>query len=250
MPMTEATNIQALLADNGVRLHLNLSVPALVEEALRRGEAGLSSTGALKATTGKYTGRSPKDKFLVDDAGTHGRVEWGKTNQPLMPGKFDAMARGMAAFAAGRDLFVFDGFGGADPAYRLPIRIITQYAWHSLFAHQLFVRPTPHELASFEPQFTLLDLPDFHADPARDGVNSETAIALDLTRRQGLIMGTEYAGEIKKSVFTVLNYLLPQARRLPDALLGQCRAGRRDRPLLRPVGDGARRRSPPTRSGG
>ena len=188
----------------------NLSVPALVEEALRRGEASLSSTGALKATTGKYTGRSPKDKFLVDDAGTHGHVEWGKTNQPIPPDNFDAMARGMSAFAAGRELFVFDGFGGADPAYRLPIRIITQYAWHSLFAHQLFVRPTPNEMADFEPQFTLLDLPDFHADPARDGVHSETAIALDLTRRMGLIMGTQYAGEIKKSVFTVLNYLLPQ----------------------------------------
>ena len=109
----------------------------------------------------------------------------------------------------GDELFVFEGFAGADPAYRLPIRIITQYAWHSLFAHQLFIRPTPDELADFAPQFTLLDVPGFHADPARDGVRSETVIALDLTRQIGLIGGTQYAGEIKKSVFTLLNYRLP-----------------------------------------
>ena len=214
MPMPDAANIPALLpallADNGVRLHLNLSVPALIEESLQRSEARLAATGALMAATGKYTGRSPKDKFLVDDAGTHDRVDWGKTNQPLPPGRFDALRREMAAFAGGRDLFVFEGYGGADPAYRLPIRIITQYAWHSLFAHQLFVRATLEELDGFQAQFTLLDLPDFQADPARDGVHSETVIALDLTRRLGLIGGTQYAGEIKKSVFTVLNYLLPQ----------------------------------------
>lgn len=199
-----------IFSAHGSPVHRNLSVAALVEESLRRGESGLSSTGALKATTGKYTGRSPKDKFLVDDAGTHDFVDWGKTNQPLAPDRFDAIRREMMAFAQGRELFVFEGFGGADPDYRLPIRIITQYAWHSLFAHQLFVRPTPEELEGFEAQFTLLDLPDFQADPVRDGVNSETVIALDLTRRLGLIGGTQYAGEIKKSVFTVLNYLLPQ----------------------------------------
>ena len=187
----------------------NLSVAALMEESLRRGEARLSSTGALTAVTGQYTGRSPKDKFLVDDGETHARVDWGKTNQPLAAGQFDLLHADMAAFAAGRELFVFDGFAGADPTYRLPIRIISQYAWHSLFAHQLFLRPTPEELAGFEPHFTLLDIPDFHADPARHGVRSETAIALDLTRKLGLICGTQYAGEIKKSVFTVLNYLLP-----------------------------------------
>ncbi len=200
-----------LLSELGgaVRLRRSLPVAALVEESLRRGESQLAATGALMAATGKYTGRSPKDKFLVDDEGTHARVDWGKTNQPLAPDKFDALGREMAAFAKGRELFVFEGFGGADPVYRLPIRIITQYAWHSLFAHQLFVRPTPEELDGFEAHFTLLDLPDFHADPIRNGVNSETVIALDLTRRLGLIGGTQYAGEIKKSVFTVLNYLLP-----------------------------------------
>ncbi len=209
------TNIFALLADNGVRFHRNFSVPALTEEALRRGEAALSSVGALTAITGQYTGRSPKDKFLVDDAETHSRVDWGKTNQPLAVEQFDVLLQDMTAFAQGRELFVFDGFAGADPAFRLPIRIITQYVWHSQFAHQLFLRPTPLELADFAPHFTLLDLPDFHADPARHGVRSETVIALDLTRKFGLIGGTQYAGEIKKSVFTVLNYLLPLRGILP-----------------------------------
>jgi len=209
MPMPSLTDISSLLADNGVRLHANLSVPALVEEALRRGEACLTASGAITATTGKYTGRSPGDKFLVDDNETHDRVDWGKTNQPLPVANFDSLLREMTTFAAGRELFVFDGFAGADPDFRLPIRIITQYAWHSLFARQLFIRPTPDERRDFAPQFTLLDIPDFHADPARDGVRSETVIALDLTRQMGLIGGTQYAGEIKKSVFTLLNYRLP-----------------------------------------
>ena len=208
--MPTPTDIFSRLADNGVRLHSPLSVPALIQEAILRKEALLSADGALTASTGKYTGRSPKDKFLVDDAETHSRIEWGGINQPLPPEKFEALLQEMTTFAAGRELFVFEGFAGNDPEYRLPIRIITQYAWHSLFARQLFVRPTLEEGASFVPQFTLLDLPAFHAVPARDGVRSETVIALDFTRRLGLIGGTEYAGEIKKSVFTVLNYLLPQ----------------------------------------
>ena len=196
-----------MLSQSSVRS--NLSVAALTEEALRRGEARLSSVGALSAVTGQYTGRSPKDKFLVDDSETHSRVDWGKTNQPLSAEQFDLLHSDMTAFAENRELFVFDGFGGADPSQRLAIRIITQYAWHSLFAQQLFVRPTPAELEDFAPQFTLLDIPDFYADPTRHGVRSETVIALDLTRKLGLIGGTQYAGEIKKSVFTVLNYLLP-----------------------------------------
>ncbi len=202
-------DIASLLADKGVRLIRNLSVAALTEAALQRGEARLASSGAISAITGKYTGRSPGDKFLVDDAETHPRVDWGKTNQAFSEEQFSVLLSDMIDFAAGRELFVFDGFAGADPSYRLPIRIITQYAWHTLFAHQLFLRPAPAELSSFVPQFTLLDCPDFHADPARHGSRSETVIALDLTRQLGLIGGTQYAGEIKKSVFTLLNYRLP-----------------------------------------
>lgn len=207
--MSFPLDIRALLTEQGVRLFENLSPPALIEEVLQRGEARLTDTGAICAVTGKYTGRSPGDKFLVDDSETHSRVDWGKTNQPLSVQKFDALLTEMTTFAAGRELFVFEGYAGADLDYRTPIRIITQYAWHSLFAHQLFVRPTPAELVDFTPEFTLLDIPEFQADPLRHGVRSETVIALDLSRQMGLIGGTQYAGEIKKSVFTLLNYRLP-----------------------------------------
>ncbi len=208
-------DLLALLSEHGATFQRNLSVPELTEEAVRRGEAQIADTGALTARTGQYTGRSPKDKFLVDDGETHDLVDWGKTNQALPPEKFAGLLERMTAFAAGRELFVFNGFAGADASSRLAIRIITQYAWHSQFAHQLFLRPTPAELAGFTPQFTLLDLPSFQADPVRDGVRSETVIALDLTQKIGLIGGTEYAGEIKKSIFTVLNYLLPQSDIFP-----------------------------------
>jgi phosphoenolpyruvate carboxykinase (ATP) len=222
--MPTPPHIVSRLSAKGVRFHSNLSVPALIEESLQRREAVLTDTGAITAVTGKYTGRSPGDKFLVDDSETHPLVDWGKVNQPLAPEKFDALLDKMIEFAAGCELFVFEGFAGADSPYRLPIRIITQYAWHSQFAHQLFIRPTPAELVDFQPQFTLLDIPDFHADPARDGVKSETVIALDLSRQCGLIGGTQYAGEIKKSVFTVLNYLLPKRNVFPmhcSANMGQ-----------------------------
>lgn len=213
--MSAPLDLFTLLAEQGAAFRRNLSVPELTEEAVKRGEAQLADTGALTARTGQYTGRSPKDKFLVDDAATHALVDWGKTNQALPPEKFAGLLERMTAFAAGRELFVFDGFAGADTSSRLAIRIITQYAWHSQFAHQLFLRPTPADLGNFMPQFTLLDLPGFHADPERDEVRSETIIALDLTQKIGLIGGTEYAGEIKKSVFTVLNYLLPQSDIFP-----------------------------------
>ncbi len=194
---------------DATRLFFHLSPAALTEAALIRGEASLTDTGALVARTGVFTGRSPKDKFLVDDAETHARVDWGPINQPLFPQQFDGLLQRMTADASARDLFVFDGFAGADTTHRLPIRIITQYAWHSLFAHQLFVRATPDELKTHQPEFTILDLPGFHADPALDGTRSQTVIALNMSQRVGLIGGTEYAGEIKKSVFTVMNYLLP-----------------------------------------
>ena len=209
--MPAPADIRVQLMEQGGQLIENLSVPALIEEVLRRGEARLSATGAISAVTGKYTGRSPADKFLVDDSETHHRVDWGKTNQPISVQMFDALLEEMTKFAAGRGpLFVFEGYAGSDPKFRIPLRIITQYAWHSLFAHQLFIRPTPGELDGFSPEFTLLDIPDFQANPERDGVRSETVIALDLTRQLGLIGGTQYAGEIKKSVFTLLNYRLPQ----------------------------------------
>lgn len=203
-------DILSLCQPDASRVFSNLSPAALTEATLSRREAQLTDTGALVARTGAFTGRSPKDKFLVDDDQTHARVDWGPINQPLSPAQFDGLLARMTAHARALDLFVFDGFAGADPAHRLPIRVITQYAWHSLFAHQLFLRATPEELAAHRPAFTLLDLPGFRADPGVDGTRSQTVIALNMTQRVGLIGGTEYAGEIKKSIFTVMNYLLPQ----------------------------------------
>ena len=191
------------------RLHRNLSPATLVEMALARGEAQLSSVGALNAVTGKYTGRSPKDKFLVDDAETHSQVDWGTINQAMSPETFDALLPRFCECLRDQDVFVFDGFAGADPHHQIAIRVITQYSWHSLFAQQLFLRPTRNHPPAQTPQFTLLDVPAFQADPGRDGTHSETVIALNLSQGLGLIGGTQYAGEIKKSIFTVLNYLLP-----------------------------------------
>ncbi|BDI33848.1 phosphoenolpyruvate carboxykinase [ATP] 2 [Capsulimonas corticalis] len=210
MPTEHSVRFFAALERHAHRLHRSLSVPLLFEAAIHRGEAQVSETGALRAVTGKYTGRSPQDKFLVDNAATHDLVDWGKVNQPLAPEDFENLRARMEEFAAGKELFVFDGFAGASPEYRLPIRVVTQYAWHSLFAHQLFVRPTPSQLENFVPEFLLVDLPGFHADPVRDHTRSETVITLNFESRIGLICGTEYAGEIKKSIFTVLNFLLPQ----------------------------------------
>ncbi|MEO7718259.1 MAG: phosphoenolpyruvate carboxykinase (ATP) [Capsulimonas sp.] len=210
MPMEPSVRFFAALERRAARLHSRLSAPLLFEAALSRGEAQVTDKGALRAVTGKYTGRSPQDKFIVDNTATHDLVDWGKVNQALAPDDFENLRSRMEDFTEGKDLFVFDGFAGASPEYRLPIRVVTQYAWHSLFAHQLFLRPTPADLENFTPEFLLVDLPGFHADPARDHTRSETVITLNFESRIGLIAGTEYAGEIKKSIFTVLNFLLPQ----------------------------------------
>ena len=193
----------------------NLSVSALVEEAIRRGEGMLAADGALVVSTGQYTGRSPGDKFITDDALTENEVDWGKVNRPFDSARFAHLLARALAYVQGRDLFVFDGFAGADPAHRLSIRVVTEQAWHSLFARQLFLRATPDELAAHDPQFTILNVGRFRADPALDGTRSETFIILDFERRIGLIGGTEYAGEIKKSIFSVLNFLLPHQNVFP-----------------------------------
>lgn len=210
----QSSEIINLLAIGPARVYCNLSPADLAEHAIRRGEATLTNQGALCALTGKYTGRSPRDKFLVDSGQTHDIIDW-TVNTPLSPTNFDALLDRLSSYAHDKKLFVFDGFAGADPRYRVPVRIVTEHAWHCLFAHQLLIRPTPGELAAHTPAFTLIDIPSFQADPARDGVRSPTVIALDFEQGAGLIVGTEYAGEIKKSIFTVLNYLLPQRGALP-----------------------------------
>lgn len=190
-------------------VHRNLSVAALVEKALARGEGVLTPTGALRVATGKYTGRSPEDKYIVDTPAVHDKVWWGP-NRPMAPETYRRLFDRLTAYLQNREVFVFDGFVGADPSYRLPIRVINEFAWQNLFAHQLFIRPEPRELAGHKPGLTVLAAPGFAAVPEVDETRSEAFIVLNLEERVILIGGTHYAGEIKKSVFTVLNYLLPE----------------------------------------
>ena len=192
------------------KVHRNLSVPQMVAVSLARGEAKLAANGALVAYTSPRTGRSPKDKFIILDDHTRETVKWGKVNQPIEPEKFEALYHRVMAHLAKRDVYVQDLFAGADPHYQMPVQIISEYAWQALFVHQLFLRPTPEELATHVPEFTVIAAPEFEADPERDGTRSSTAILLDFTRRIVLIVGTKYAGEMKKCIFSVLNFLLPQ----------------------------------------
>jgi len=191
-------------------VYWNLSTPELYEEAVKRGEGRIAHDGPLVVRTGQYTGRSANDKFVVEDDVSMDTVGWGKHNQKISSEKFEGLYRRMLAYAQGHDLFVQDCFAGADPKHRLSVRILTQHAWHSLFIRNMLIQAKGSELEGFEPQFTVLQLPDFRADPELDGTRSETFIILNFTRKLVLIGGTQYAGEIKKSVFTYLNYLLPQ----------------------------------------
>jgi phosphoenolpyruvate carboxykinase (ATP) len=166
----------------------------LYEQIIKRGEGLVSQQGALAVKTGHYTGRAANEKFIVDDLTSHEHVAWGKLNKPFLPEKFDAMYNRMLAYMHGRDLFVQDCFAGADKEHRLPIRVITEKAWHSLFARNMFIRATPQELENHRPGFALIDLPDFHSIPSQDGTNSETFIIVNLARKLILIGGTSYAG--------------------------------------------------------
>ena len=193
-----------------VNAHNNLSVPTLVEMILKRKEGVLSSTGSLSVKTGKFTGRSPDDKYIVDDEVTHGAVDWGKVNKPISEENFDRIFRRMKKHVEEKEMFVFDGYVGADPDNRLPIRVINNRAWHNLFAKQIFIRPTAEELESHKPEFTLLMCDDFAANPAGDGTRTETFIIINFKQRVVLIGSTSYAGEIKKAMFSIMNFLLPR----------------------------------------
>lgn len=196
--------------------HIQLSVPQLVEKVLKRNEGLLTSTGAVCATTGKYTGRSPKDKYIVEEESTKNKIDWGPVNQPISEEVFDRLYVKVINYLKEKDeIFVFKGFAGADKNTRLPIQVINEFAWHNLFAHQLFIRPTEDELKEREAQFTVISAPTFKADPAVDGTKTETFIIVSFERRTVLIGGTEYAGEIKKSIFSVMNFLLPEQNILP-----------------------------------
>jgi phosphoenolpyruvate carboxykinase (ATP) len=195
--------------------HSNLSVSKLMEMAIERKEGALASSGALQVLTGKYTGRSPKDKYIVNEQSVTKLIDWGAINQPILQQQFERLYQKALDYMAEREIFVFDGYAGADMEFRLPIRVVNEYAWHNLFVHQLFIRPTQEELLTHKAEFTVIALPGLKADPLVDGTRSETFICLSFEKKIALIGGTEYAGEMKKSIFSIMNYLLPGKGVLP-----------------------------------
>src|SRR5690606_19216126 len=206
------TTVEAILTAAG-QVHSYLSTPALIEAALRRGEGRLAANGALVAETGKYTGRSPKDKFVVRDPWAEKNVAWGSVNQPMEPEVFGALLSRVAEYLRGKELFVFDGAAGAAPQHQIRVRVVTELAWHNAFARNLLLRRQAEEgpFASW----SLIYAPGFQAVPERDGTRSEAFIGIDFSRRLVLIVGTRYAGELKKSVFTIMNGVLPERGVLP-----------------------------------
>ncbi|HYO45541.1 MAG TPA: phosphoenolpyruvate carboxykinase (ATP), partial [Gemmatimonadota bacterium] len=212
---TKTIGLEALGLEPRRDVHHNLPAPALVEHAIRRGEGVLVRSGALATTTGARTGRSPDAKFTVDEPEIHDEIWWGDVNRPVSPETFERLQRKVADYLSDRELYVFDGFAGADPEYRLSVRVVNEKAWHNLFAHQLFLRPGRSERAAHEPEFTILHAPELEADPAKDGTGSTAFVLLSLTRGLILIGGTQYAGEIKKSIFSVMNWLMPRRGVLP-----------------------------------
>src|ERR671915_1942066 len=195
----------------GGEVHWNLAGPVLIEAAIRRGEGKLAEMGPFVAVTSPHTGRSPNDKFVVKEPVSEKDVDWGKVNQPFAEEKFDALLADVRAYLERRDqLFVQDLYCGADPRYRLSVRYVSPSAWHMAFVRNMFIRPEASELPTFDPNFTVLHAPELEADPAKHGTRTGTFIVLHLARRMILIGGTRYAGELKKAMFTVMNYYLPK----------------------------------------
>jgi len=196
-------------------VHANQSTPALVTASLCRNEGRLSADGALIVETGMHTGRSAQDKFVVDEASVRDEVWWGKVNQKLSPAHFAGLKARVQTYLQGQELFTQDLYAGADPAQRVRVRLVSTGPWQALFARNVFIRPPESDLAGFRPDYVILHAPHFQADPAIDGVRSATAVALSFEQRCIVIVGTEYAGEIKKSIFTVMNWLAPARGILP-----------------------------------
>lgn len=216
--MTTRVNPNCRLENQGIngvgRVYYNLLEPALMTEAIARGEGVLGLGGTFLATTGVHTGRSPKDKFVVRTPSVEDSIWW-ENNAPMTPEAFDILHADMLEHMKGRDYFVQDLFGGADPAERLDVRLVTELAWHNLFIRHMLRRPEVEELATFTPEFTIINCPSFKANPERHGCRSETVIALNFDKKLILIGNTEYAGENKKSVFSLLNYILPSKGIMP-----------------------------------
>lgn len=220
----ETYGLEALGIVSPKAFYRNLSPAALVEKALARQEGYLSDTGALCVHTGKYTGRSPKDKFIVDSAGVHNDIDWGKVNVPISQHTFDALYEKMVAYLQNRELFLFDGFAGADPRHTKAFRVVNELASQNLLIHQLLLRPSAEQLADYAADFTIIAAPGFQCVPERDHVHSEAAIVIDYEKKLALIAGSQYGGEIKKTVFSVMNYLMPKEGIFPmhcSANIGQ-----------------------------
>jgi phosphoenolpyruvate carboxykinase (ATP) len=214
-PLRDAAPLAGTGVSVAAALHANLTAPALVTHSLRKGESRLSVDGALIVRTGVHTGRSVSDKFVVDEPETTADVWWGKVNQRLPREKFAGLKGRVQAYLQGRELFTQDLYAGADPATRIRVRLVTTGAWHALFARNMFIRPKAEELVDFKPDYVIIHAPFFEADPALDGVNSSSVVALSFAEKIILIAGTQYAGEIKKSIFTVMNWILPSKGMLP-----------------------------------
>ncbi len=196
-------------------IYWNLPTPEMYEQAIQHHEGALSHLGPLVVRTGHHTGRSANDKFIVDNAESHDQVWWGDINKPIPEQNFDILHQRMASYLQMKEVYVQDCFAGADPEYRMPIRIITEQAWHNLFARNLFIQGTRGELEGHVPEFTVINSPRFHSIPNQDNTRSETFILVNYSKKLVLIGGTSYAGEIKKSIFSVMNYLLPGKGVLP-----------------------------------
>ena len=191
-------------------IYWNLSTPALYEQIVRRREGILAHLGSIVVRTGHHTGRSPKDKFIVDEPASRENIWWGNVNRPFERHRFEALYNRLLAYLQGKDVFIQDCYAGADERYRVPVRVITETAWHGLFARTLLLKPGTGEMTRFVPEFTIINTPRFHAFPEVDGTNSEVFIIVNFEKKLVIIGGTSYAGEIKKSVFTILNYIYPQ----------------------------------------
>ena len=201
--------------ENIRRAHWNLSIPELYEHSLRRGESEIAVGGGLVVTTGQYTGRSPKDKFIVDDAANTNDIWWGPVNNKISEQHFDIMGNRLLAYLQNKEIFVQDCYAGADPNFRIKVRVVTEQAWHSLFAQNMFITPEPNDLDNFEPDFTVLHTPNLQSIPSVDGTRSEVFVMLNFSKQLILVGGSHYTGEIKKTIFSVLNYLLPAKDVLP-----------------------------------
>ena len=215
-PKSLPRGLEALKMQNLGHVYHNLSVSELIEHALRRGEGVLADNGSLCVKTGKYTGRSPNDKFIVDEPSSREEIHWNHENVAISEATFNRLYTRILSYVQGRDLYIFDGYVGADLAYRKGVRIITELASHNLFAHQMFIRPTAAELAHHQADFTVIAVPGLKGDPdIDDGIHSEAFIVLNFAKRLVIIGGSRYAGEIKKSVFSLMNYFMTKCDVLP-----------------------------------